>query len=35
MLRTDAGKLCQSGKNDDGVKKLKQALKDIKVKPAA
>jgi hypothetical protein len=35
MLRTDAGKLCQSGKNDDGVKKLKQALKDINVKPAA
>ena len=33
MLRTDAGKLCQSGQNDDGVKKLKQALKDIKVKP--
>ncbi len=34
-LRTDAGKLCQSGKSDDGVKKLKQALKDINVKPAA
>jgi len=32
-LRVDAGKLCQSGKNDDGVKKLKQALKDIGVKP--
>jgi hypothetical protein len=34
-LRIDAGKLCQSGKNDDGVKKLKQALKDINVKPAS
>ena len=34
-LRTDAGKLCQSGKSDDGVKKLKQALKDINVKPAS
>jgi hypothetical protein len=34
-LRTDAGKLCQSGKNDDGVKKLKQALKDLGVKPAS
>jgi hypothetical protein len=34
LLRTDAGKLCQTGKNDDGVKKLKQALKDINVKPA-
>ena len=35
MLRDDGGKLCQTGKNDDGVKKLKQALKDINVKPAA
>ena len=34
LLRTDAGKLCQTGKNDDGVKKLKHALKDINVKPA-
>jgi hypothetical protein len=34
-LRTDGGKLCQTGKNDDGVKKLKQAIKDINVKPAS
>ena len=34
-LRTDAGKLCQTGKNEAGVKKLKQALKDINVKPAS
>lgn len=34
-LRTDGGKLCQIGKNDDGVKKLKQALKDIGVKPVS
>jgi len=34
-LRTDGGKLCQTGKSDDGVKKLKQALKDIGVKPAS
>lgn len=33
-LRTDAGKLCQSGKATDGVKKLDQALNDIGVKPA-
>jgi hypothetical protein len=32
-LRTDAGKLCQSGKAEDGVKKLDQALNDIGVKP--
>jgi hypothetical protein len=35
MLRTDGGKLCQTGKSDDGVKKLKEALKDINVKPAS
>ena len=34
-LREDAGKLCQTGKNEDGVKKLRQALKDIYVKPAS
>ena len=34
-LRTDGGKLCQTGKNDEGVKKLKQALKDIGVKPTS
>ncbi len=34
-LRTDGGKLCQMGKNEDGVKKLKQALKDINVKPVS
>jgi hypothetical protein len=34
-LRTDGGKLCQSGKSDSGVKKLKQALQDIGVKPAS
>ena len=34
-LRMDAGKLCDGGKSDDGVKKLKQALKDINVKPAS
>ena len=34
-LRVDGGKLCQTGKNDQGVKKLKQALKDIGVKPTS
>ena len=34
-LRVDAGKLCRNGNNDDGVKKLEQALKDIGVKPAS
>jgi len=34
-LREDASKLCQAGMNEDGVKKLKQALKDINVKPAS
>ena len=34
-LRVDAGKLCTSGKHTDGVKKLKQALQDIGVKPAS
>ena len=33
-LRVDAGKLCRNGNKDDGIKKLKQALKDIGVKPA-
>jgi hypothetical protein len=33
ILRTDAGKLCTSGKDADGVKKLEQALNDIGVKP--
>jgi hypothetical protein len=33
ILRTDAGKLCQSGKPADGVTKLNQALNDIGVKP--
>ena len=32
-LRTEAGKLCVSGKDADGVKKLEQALNDIGVKP--
>ncbi|MFM9844699.1 MAG: hypothetical protein ACKVOI_17200 [Dongiaceae bacterium] len=32
-LRTEAGKLCASGKEADGVKKLEQALNDIGVKP--
>ena len=34
-LRVDGGKLCTSGKDTDGVKKLKQALQDIGVKPAS
>ena len=34
-LRKDASELCRSGNNDKGVKKLKQALKDIGVKPAS
>ena len=34
-LRKDAGELCRSGKNDKGVKKLKQALEYIGVKPAS
>lgn len=33
-LRVDAGKLCASGKPADGVKKLDQALRDIRVTPA-
>ena len=33
-LRTEAEKLCYSGKAPDGVKKLEQALNDIGVKPA-
>jgi hypothetical protein len=32
-LRTDGGKLCTSGKTNDGMKKLQQALNDIGVKP--
>ena len=32
-LRADAGKMCQSAKYDDGIKKLKQALEEIGVKP--
>ena len=32
-LRSDAGKMCQSAKYDDAIKKLKQALEDIGVKP--
>jgi hypothetical protein len=32
-LRADAGTLCKSGKDADGVKKLQQALNDIGVKP--
>ena len=35
MLRKVAGELCRSGRNDDGVKKLEEALKDIGVKPAS
>lgn len=34
-LRKEAGELCRSGRNDDGVKKLEEALKDIGVKPAS
>lgn len=34
-LRTDGGKMCQSGKHDDGIKKLKEALEYIGVKPAS
>jgi len=34
-LRTDGGKMCQSGKAEDGVKKLKEALDYIGVKPAS
>jgi hypothetical protein len=32
-LRAEAGKLCVSGKDADGVKKLEQALNDIGMKP--
>jgi hypothetical protein len=32
-LRADAGGLCTSGKAEDGVMKLQQALNDIGVKP--
>lgn len=34
-LRTDGGKMCQSGKHEDGIKKLKEALDYIGVKPAS
>lgn len=33
-LRTDGGKLCTSGKANEGVRKLQQALNDIGVEPA-
>jgi hypothetical protein len=32
-LRADGGKLCTSGKTDQGMQKLQQALNDIGVKP--
>ena len=32
-LRTEAGTLCTSGKADDGVAKLHEALNDLSVKP--
>lgn len=32
-LRQDGGQLCASGKTNDGIKKLEQALNDIGVKP--
>lgn len=32
-LRQEGGQLCASGKANDGVKKLEQALNDIGVKP--
>ena len=35
MLRKDANELCRNGNKDKGVKKLKQALEDIGVKPAS
>jgi len=32
-LRSDAGRLCTNGKSEDGIIKLRQALKDLGVSP--
>jgi len=32
-LRSDAGRLCAAGKSEDGIIKLRQALKDLGVPP--